>query len=83
MSRSAGSLIPRGGLAVLAVTLAVALASLPAEAQSELRDVDVLTARVDPTEGGERAGVLRHKRDLHPATSCMQASQSSRNRTSP
>src|SRR4051794_3902602 len=40
----------------------------PGEGGGERGNVDVLAARVDAPQRGERAGVLRHHRDLHSAT---------------
>jgi hypothetical protein len=41
------------------------LVALADHRRGEFGDVDVLTARINPAEGGQRTGVLGHHRDLH------------------
>ncbi len=59
------------------------LGPAPGERLGERGDVDVLSARVDPAERRERAGVLGHHRDSHVLTSSSRSSQSDRKRSRP
>ncbi len=72
-----------GGVGVVPAGVDVDAVAEPRQTARERSHVDVLTSRVDPAQGRERARVLRDHRDSHPVTSVNRWSQSARNRPSP
>jgi hypothetical protein len=71
-----------GQVGVVAARVHDDLRATPRDGLRQRRDVDVLPARVDAAQRGERAGVLGHHRDPHATTSSRRSSQSARKRAS-